>query len=239
MQSLIKTSKKLSKKDYVFVAILALMSFIIVLLSLSILVLRSTGLRLREDNSGLKGKVSTLQGDLKDIGERLSGISSQSKASEDSAPAPIKLTKTSLIATPGESKLSFETPEGWTLSSENRIRSGNSVVGAQSEDIDLLTIPNYQVSRVVESFTLSSGRTVFLVFIRSSDDNQGFLSLSFCNPDVGQACSFRGADGKYVFILAHGYEDGDQFVRDMDFNTAEGIKLITDFKVMMKSLEIS
>jgi hypothetical protein len=238
MQSLIKTSKKLSKKDYIFIAILALMSFIIVLLSLAILVLRSTGLKLREDNSGLKGKVSTLQGDLKDIGQRLSGISGEVKENDTSKSAPIKLTKTSLVATPGESKLSFETPEGWTLAMENRIRSGNTVVGAQSEDIDLLTIPNYQVSRVVESFTLKSGRTVFLVFIRSSDDNQGFLSLSFCNPDVGQACSFRGSDGKYVFILAHGFQDGDQFVRDMDFNTAEGIKLLTDFKVMMKSLEI-
>jgi hypothetical protein len=53
------------------------------------------------------------------------------------------------------------------------------------------------------------------------------------------ACSYRGKDGKFVFILGHGFKEGDQFVRDMDFSTAEGIRLLTDFKVMVKSLEIS
>lgn len=237
MRSLIKTSRKLSKKDYIFIVVVGLLSFIIVLLSLAILVLRSTGLKLRSENVNLDTKVSTLQGDLKDIGQRLSGATGDDET-EDSV-EQVPLTRNVLIASPGESTLSLDTPAGWVLSSENRIRSGDSVVGAQSEDIDLLTIPNYQVSRTIEAFTLKSGQTVFLVFIRSSDDNQGYLSLSFCNPEVGVPCSFRGADGKYVFILAHGFKDGDEFVRDMDFNTVEGIKLLTDFKVMMRSLEIS
>ena len=78
-----------------------------------------------------------------------------------------------------------------------------------------------------------------LIFIKTTEENRGYLSLSFCNPETGSACSFRGKDGKFVFILAHGYEDKDQFVRDMDFNTADGILLLNDFKVMMKSLQLN
>ncbi|MDQ5913402.1 MAG: hypothetical protein QG623_20 [Patescibacteria group bacterium] len=238
MKAFLKPSIKLTKRELVGLAIISMLTFSLILVSMMVLVLRSTGVNLKEENRALDTKVSSLQGDLRSIGEKLSGIANEA---DDTGPATAvtPLTKNVLIATPGESTLSLDTPAGWVLSSENRLRSGDSAVGAQSEDIDLLTIPNYQVTRVVESFTIKSGQAVFLVFIRSSDDNQGYLSLSFCNPDIGTPCSFRGADGKYVFILGHGYQDGDQFVRDMDFNTAEGIKLITDFKVMMKSLEIS
>ena len=97
----------------------------------------------------------------------------------------------------------------------------------QSEDLDLLTIPNYKVDRVVDSFVLESGQPVFLIFIKTTEENRGYLSLSFCNPETGSACSFRGKDGKFVFILAHGYEDKDQFVRDME-TIAEWMKQAID-----------
>ncbi len=215
---------------------------LLVLSSLTILFLRSVGVKLGGDKVELNRKVSSLQYDLRSIGERLSGKAAEdekAKKEKEGQAQPQNLNRIGLIATPSDTALTVDTPAGWELVGENRLKSGGSTVAVQAEDIDLLSISNYQVTRTVESFTLKSGVTVFLVFIKTTDDNKGYLSLSFCNPDVGQACSFRGRDGKYVFILAHGYKEQDQFVRDMDFNTAEGIKLITDFKTMMKSLEIS
>ena len=144
-----------------------------------------------------------------------------------------------MVATPGETVLNIDIPEGWESVGENRLRHGKTTVAVQSEDLDLLTIPNYKVDRVIDSFVLESGQPVFLIFIKTTEENRGYLSLSFCNPETGSACSFRGKDGKFVFILAHGYEDKDQFVRDMDFNTADGILLLNDFKVMMKSLQLN
>jgi len=240
MKSLLKTRKPLSKKDIIYLSVILVLACLLILSSLTIIFLRSVGFRLRAEKNELNGKVSTLQTDLKSIGERLSGkAAADEKAKNENSQNQVQaLNRIGLIATPGETTLSVDAPTGWELQGENRLRSGGSTVAVQSEEIDLLSLSNYQVSRTVESFTLKSGQTVFLVFIKTTEDNKGYLSLSFCNPDVGLACSFRGRDGKYVFILAHGYKEQDQFVRDMDFNTVEGIKLITDFKTMMKSLEI-
>lgn len=243
MKALIKTQKKPTRREVMsMVATLVLL----IVLTISGLVMGSlkkanTNLERSKDELGLK--VSTLQKDLEDIGKTLSGlkVKNESAKSEDGSGASesSNLKRVSVIAVPGETVLNLEVPEGWESVSENRLKHEKSTIAVQSEDLDLLTIPNYQVDRVVDSFVLESGQPVFLVFIKTTEENRGYLSLSFCNPETGAPCSYRGQDGKYVFILAHGYEDRDQFVRDMDFNTAEGIKLLNDFKVMMKSLRLS
>lgn len=237
MKSFVKPRNKLSNRELVMLGAIGFLAAMLAVVSMAFLVLRSTGIKLKTENNQLNGKVSTLQADLQDIGERLSGLSTV-KSTDSNQPAPV-LNRIGLTATPGETQLSADTPEGWELVGENRLRAGGSTVVVQSEDIDLLTIDNYQVTRVVEPIQTRSGQTAFVVFIKVSSENKGYLSLSFCNPETGAACSYRGGDGKYVFMLAHAIEEGDQFARDMDFNSAEGIKLLTDFKVMMKSLEIS
>lgn len=237
MKAFVKPRNKLSNRELVMLGVIGFLATMLAVVSMAVLILRSTGIKLKTENNQLNGKVSTLQGDLQDIGERLSGLSTV-KSTDSNQPVPV-LNRIGLTATPGETQLSADTPEGWELVGENRLRAGGSTVVVQSEDIDLLTIDNYQVTRVVEPIQTRSGQTAFVVFIKVSSDNKGYLSLSFCNPETGAACSYRGGDGKYVFILAHAIEEGDQFARDMDFNSAEGIKLLTDFKVMMKSLEIN
>jgi hypothetical protein len=238
MKSLIKTSgKKLSKKDYIFASVVLFLVFIILLLSMVILVLRSTGIKLNAQNRELGGKVSSLQNDLKDIGQRLSGLSNEETEDETVEARPLE--RIGLVASPGETSLVLDVPEGWSLLGDNRLVAEGATVFAQSEDIDFLTLSNYKVTRLVEPVNLKSGQTAFIVFIQSSSENRGYLSLSFCNPEVGEACSFKGRDAKFVFILAHGFERDDAFVRDMDFNSADGIKLLTDFRVMVQSLEIS
>lgn len=240
MKKLINTGRKLRKIEVVGIYGLILCVLLISLCGVAIAGLKDSNKKLNSDKEVLNGKISTLQGDLRDIGERLSGKTQQQAEEKQQESGKVAVLKRiGLIATPGETGLSVEVPDGWQLEGENKLRNGASVVVVQSEDIDLLSIPNYQISRVVDSFILADGRSVFLVFIRSSDDNRGYLSLSFCNPDVMAPCSFRGKDGKFVFILAHGFKEGDQFVRDMDFSTAEGIRLLTDFKEMVKSLELS
>lgn len=236
MKSFVKPRNKLSSRELVFVGIIAFLATMLAVISMAFLILRSTGIKLKVENNELNGKVSGLQGDLKDIGERLSGLSNVSADPTD--PAPV-LNRIGLTAIPGETQLTVDTPEGWELVGQNRLKSGESTVATQSESIDLFTVPNYKVGRTIESFQTRSGQTAFLVFIPVSSENKGYLSVSFCNPETGSACSYRGSDGKYVFVLAHAIKEGDQFARDMDFNSAEGIKLLTDFKVMMKSLEIS
>ena len=240
MKRLIRTGRKLRKTEVVGIYGLLFLGLVIGLCVVLILGLRESNKNLSLEKDALGGKISSLQGDLRDIGERLSGkvVQKEDDKQQEVAQAPV-LKRVGLIATPGETALSVEVPEGWELLGENRLRNGGATVVVQSEDIDLLNIPNYQVSRVVDSFILSSGQSVFLVFIKSTEDNRGYLGVSFCNPDVMAACSYRGKDGKFVFILGHGFKEGDQFVRDMDFSTAEGIRLLTDFKVMVKSLEIS
>lgn len=236
MKSFVKPRNKLSSRELVLIASIAFLATMLAVLSCAFLILRSTGLKLGVENVELNGKVSGLQADLKDIGERLSGLSKTT--TDPTAPAPV-LNRIGLTAVPGDTQLTVDTPEGWELVGENRLKSGESTVAVQSESIDLFTVPNYKASRTIESFQTKSGQTAFLVFIQVSSANKGYLGVSFCNPETGSACSYRGDDGKYVFILAHAVKDGDQFVRDMDFNSAEGIKLLTDFKVMMKSLEIN
>lgn len=237
MKAFVKPRNKLSNRELVMLGIIGFLAAMLAVVSMAVLILRSTGVQLKVENNELNGKVSSLQSDLRDIGERLSGLST-AKSADPAEPAPI-LNRIGLTATPGETQLSVDTPEGWELVGENRLKSGESTVAVQSESIDLLTIDNYKVARVVEPVQTRSGQTAFVVFIKVTSENKGYLSLSFCNPDTGAACSYRGADGKYVFILAHAIKEGDQFARDMDFNSVEGIKLLTDFKVMMKSLEIS
>lgn len=236
MKSFVKPRNKLSGRELFLVGLIALLATILVIISTAFLVLRSTGMRLRAENSQLSGKVSGLQSDLKDIGERLSGLS---KAQVDSGSPTKTLNRIGLTATPGETQLTVDTPEGWELVGQNRLKLGESTVAVQSQDIDLFTVSNYKVGRTVESFQIKSGQTAFLVFIPVSSESKGYLGLSFCNPETGAPCSYRGGDGKYVFVMAHAIKEGDQFARDMDFNTVEGIKLLTDFKLMMKSLEIS
>jgi hypothetical protein len=237
MKAFVRPRNKMSNRELIMLGVIAFLATMLAVVSMAVLILRSTGLKLKTENSQLSGKVSTLQGDLQDIGERLSGLSTV-KSADPTEPAPV-LSRIGLTATPGDTQLTVDTPEGWELVTENRLKSGGSTVTAQSEDIDLLTIDNYKVARVVEPIQLKDGKTAFVVFIKVSSDNKGYLSLSFCNPETGAACSYRGIDGKYVFVLAHAIQEGDQFARDMDFNSAEGIKLLTDFKVMMKSLDIS
>lgn len=237
MKAFVKPRNKLSNRELVMLGAIGFLATMLAVVSMAVLILRSTGLKLKTENNQLSGKVSTLQGDLQDIGERLSGLSAV-KSADSTEPAPV-LNRIGLTAIPGDTQLSVDTPSGWELIGENRLKSGESTVAVQSEDIDLLTIDNYKVARVVEPIQTKSGQTAFIVFIKVSSDNKGYLSLSFCNPDTGVACSYRGKDGKYVFVLAHAIKEGDQFARDMDFNSAEGIKLLTDFKVMMKSLEIN
>lgn len=236
MKSFVKPRNKFSSRELFLVGVIALLATMLVIISAAFLILRSTGVRLRAQNDQLSGKVSGLQGDLKDIGERLSGLS---KAQVDSGSSAPTLNRIGLTATPGETQLAVDTPEGWELVGQNRLKLGESTVAVQSQDIDLFTVPNYKVGRTVESFQIKSGQTAFLVFIPVSSESKGYLGLSFCNPETGSPCSYRGADGKYVFVMAHAIKEGDQFARDMDFNTVEGIKLLTDFKLMMKSLEIS
>lgn len=237
MKAFVKPRNKLSNRELVLLGIIGFLATMLAVVSMAVLILRSTGLKLKTENNQLSGKVSTLQGDLQDIGERLSGLSTV-KSADSTEPAPV-LNRIGLTAIPGDTQLSVDTPSGWELIGENRLKSGESTVAVQSEDIDLLTIDNYKVARVVEPIQTKSGQTAFIVFIKVSSDNKGYLSLSFCNPDTGAACSYKGKDGKYVFVLAHAIKEGDQFARDMDFNSAEGIELLTDFKVMMKSLEIN
>jgi hypothetical protein len=239
MKSLIAPSKKLTRREYILVAIIGSLSFFIVLLSLSLLVLRSTGIKLRAENNQLGGKVTNLQNDLREIGENLSGLSSANEVQEEEV-EEVKLNRIGLLASPGETELSLDAPSTWKLLGENRIISDYTTsLLAQSEDVDFLNLSNYKVSRVVEPVSLKSGQNAFIVFIETTSKNKGYLSLSFCNPDVSEPCSFKGRDGKFVFILAHGFEEGDAFVRDMDFNSVKGIKLINEFKAMVKSLEIS
>jgi hypothetical protein len=241
MKKLVFTRPKLRKRDIVSMYTLLVLGLFVVLSITSIVLLRRSAQKLNADNEALSGKVASLQGDLREIGESLSGktkSTDQVELATGQTEVPI-LNRIGLIATPGETAISVDTLAGWELVGENRLRKGGATVAVQSEDIDLLKIPNYQVSRIVESFTLRSGLTAFLVFIKTTEDNKGYLSVSFCNPDIGAACSFKGKDGKFVFILAHGYKEQDQFVRDMDFNTVEGIKLLGDFKVMLGSMEIS
>lgn len=240
MKRLLKTGRRLRKPELIALYALLLCFLVIGLCTVVILSLRESNKKLSLEKGELGGKVSSLQADLRDIGERLSGKTTQKEAEkkEDAGQAPA-LKRIGLIATPGETGLSVESPDGWELVGENRLRNGGATVVVQSEDIDLLNIPNYQVARVVDSYILASGQSVFVVFIKTTEDNRGYLGVSFCNPDVMAACSYRGKDGKFVFILGHGFKEGDQFVRDMDFSTAEGIRLLTDFKVMVKSLEIS
>ena len=237
MKAFVKPRNKLSNRELVLLGVIGFLATMLAVVSMAVLILRSTGLKLKTENNQLSGKVSTLQGDLQDIGERLSGLSTV-KSADSTEPAPV-LNRIGLTAIPGDTQLSVDTPSGWELIGENRLKSGESTIAVQSEDIDLLTIDNYKVARVVEPIQTKSGQTAFIVFIKVSSDNKGYLSLSFCNPDTSVACSYRGKDGKYVFVLAHAIKEGDQFARDMDFNSAEGIKLLTDFKVMMKSLEIN
>lgn len=237
MKAFVRPRNKLSNRELVMLGTIGFLAMMLAVVSMAVLILRSTGLSLKAENGQLSGKVATLQGDLQDIGERLSGLSTD-KSADPAEPAPV-LNRIGLTATPGDTQLTVDTPEGWELVGENRLRAGGSTVVVQSEEIDLLTIENYQVARVVEPVQTRSGQTAFVVFIKVSSENKGYLSLSFCNPETGAACSYRGADGKYVFMLAHAIEEGDQFARDMDFNSAAGIKLLTDFKVMVKSLEIS
>lgn len=236
MKAFVKPRDKLNNRELLMLGVIAFLAIMLAVVSMAVLILRSTGVRLKTENNQLNGKVSGLQGDLQDIGERLSGLSTV-KSSDQSKPNPI-LNRIGLTAIPGDTQLNVDAPEGWELVGENRLKSGESTVAVQSEDIDLLTIDNYKVARVVEPIQTKSGETAFIVFIKVTSDNKGYLSLSFCNPDTSAACSYRGKDGKYVFVLAHAVKEGDQFARDMDFNSAEGIKLLTDFKVMMKSLEI-
>ena len=238
MKSFVKPRNKLTKREIVLVSICAFLASLLVVISLSFLILRSTGLKLRTENNNLNVKVVNLQGDLKDIGERLSGLSDKKVSNTDTNNSPV-LNRIGITAVPGDTQLTVDTPSGWELIGQNRLKSGESTVSAQSESIDLFTVSNYKATRTIESFLTKSGQTAFLVFIQVSSENKGYLSVSFCNPETGSACSHRGSDGKYVFILAHAIKEGDQFVRDMDFNSVEGIKLLTDFKVMMKSLEIS
>jgi hypothetical protein len=239
MKSLLKPRRKLNTKDYVLIGIIALLSFMIVLLSLAVLVLRSTGIKLKAENGDLGKKVSSLQNDLKSIGENLSGLSSD-KLDEGGSNQfeEIKLNRIGILASPGETELSLDASSEWRLLGENRLVTDSATFFAQSEDVDLLTLSNYRVTRIIEPVTVKSGQNAFMVFIESTSSNKGYLSLSFCNPEITAPCSFVGRDGKFVFILAHGFEEGDAFVRDMDFSSVKGIKLITEFKSMMKSLEI-
>lgn len=236
MKSFVKPRNKLSQRELVMIGIIGFMAGMLVVVSLAFLILRSTGVKLKTENTELSGKVSSLQGDLKDIGERLSGLS-KTGTTDPNTTTPV-LNRIGLTATPGDTQLTVDTPEGWELVGENRLKSGESTVAVQSESIDLFTVPNYKATRTIESFQTKSGQTAFFVFIQVSSENKGYLSISFCNPETGSACSYRGSDGKYVFVLAHAVKEGDQFARDMDFNSVEGIKLLTDFKIMMKSLEI-
>ncbi len=239
MKKLINTGRRWRKSELIGLYLILFCCLLIGLSAVVVIGLRRSNKKLSLEKDELSGKISLLQGDLRDIGERLSGKpvkQDEQKQAEGQAPV---LKRIGLIATPGETALSVEVTDGWELLGENRLRNGGATVVVQSEDIDLLSIPNYQVARVVDSFILNSGQSVFVVFIRSTEDSRGYLGVSFCNPEVTAACSFRGSDGKFVFILAHGYKEGDQFVRDMDFSTAEGIRLLTDFKGMVKSLEIS
>lgn len=240
MKSFVKPRNKLTKRETMLVFVCGILASLLVLVSLAFLILRSTGLKLSSENNELNGKVVSLQDDLKDIGERLSGLSKEEVVSrEGENNSDIVLDRIGITAVPGDTQLTVDTPTGWELVGQNRLKSGESIVSAQSESIDLFTVSNYKVSRTIESFLTKSGQTAFLVFIQVSSENKGYLSVSFCNPETGSACSYRGSDGRYVFVLAHSFKEGDQFVRDMDFNSVEGIKLLTDFKVMMKSLEIS
>lgn len=237
VKSLVKPHVKLSKKDLVLLTIIFCLTSLLILSSLSILVLRSTGLKLRAENNDLNSKVGSLQGDLKDIGQRLSGLSSE-EVKESEEQKQVVLSRIGLVATPGETSVTVDAPEGWSLVGENRLTNGGATVAVQSEDIDLLTIPNYTVARIIDVYQIKSGQTAFIVFIKTTGENKGYLGLSFCNPETGAACSFKGGDGKFVFILAHGYRERDQFVRDMDFNSVEGIKLLTDFKTMVRGMEV-
>lgn len=241
MKAFVKPRNKLSNRELIMLGVIGFLALMLAVTSMSVLILRSTGLSLKTENRELSGKVSGLQGDLQDIGERLSGLST-AKSADPTEPAPV-LSRIGLTATPGETQLTVDAPEGWELVGENRLKSGESTVAVQSESIDLLTIDNYKVARVVEPIQIKSAsgsaQNAFIVFIKVTSENKGYLSLSFCNPDTGAACSYKGVDGKYVFILGHAIKEGDQFARDADFNSAEGIKLLTDFKIMMKSLEIS
>jgi hypothetical protein len=243
MRALIKTQKRPSRRELILmVAVFGLLSF----LSISALIIgaqKKTNRDLKKAGAESELKVADLQKDLENIGKTLSGLKIKNEGAENEggvqAPETSNLRRIAMVATPGETVLNIDIPEGWESVGENRLRHGKTTVAVQSEDLDLLTIPNYKVDRVIDSFVLKSGQPVFLIFIKTTEENRGYLSLSFCNPETGSACSYRGKDGKFVFILAHGYEDKDQFVRDMDFNTADGILLLNDFKVMMKSLQLN
>lgn len=236
MPMMFKPSKKLSPKAKGLLMAGGFWLFIFVLLVVSLLAVSRENKALKDNVQNLKTEVGELKSSLQDAGERLA-FGDGPEAAEKEEVKPVN--RIGLVATPGETRLTVSTPDGWALSGENKLKSGELVVLVQSEEIDLLTLDNYKVTRVVDSFTLSGGQTAFVTFIRTSSGNQGYLGLSFCNPDVGAACSYKGIDGKFVFVLAHSFKEGDQFLRDVDFDSEEGVRLLESFKIMMRSLEIS
>ena len=243
MKSLFRQHHKLTKREKVS---LSLALLLLLLFSIGIFDIFGTSRKnkqLREANTQLEQKVTALQSDLerlsKEVGDSKNEITGQvNMAANNEAP---KLSTLSVTVPETNLKIDLETTEGWELASENKLSKKDARVAFQADEIDLLALQNYKVGKVIDSYTLKSGKVAYLVFIpQGSANNQtsGYLSVSFCNPDLSTPCSYKDENGKFIFILAHAYQEGDQFVRDMDFNSPSGNMLLSDFKVMVQSLSL-
>jgi hypothetical protein len=243
MKRILKERKKLGKKGK------ATVGLVLVLMTLLVIGLVDTFVTSRQ-NRDLESKNAELEAKVNSLQESLRRLSEEARVARDSMVRPSSnsggtndgssevLARMGLIASPSETRVMVDAPAGWELTGENTLKKGGVVMGVQSEDIDLFSVSSYSKTKLLDTFNLPSGQTVYLVMIQPLESNSGYLSLSSCNPEVGPACSFKSIDGKFIFILAHSYQTGDQFVRETDFNSNEGANLIKDFKVMMRSLEI-
>ncbi len=185
-------------------------------------------------------QVQELDKQVQDLSKKIAELK-QSESNTPAASTPTKSAekKTTLVITdPTNNKTTVDASlilaSGWMVmngdSQLDKSISGTTYrIGYQITESDYLKGSYGGDATILKTVKLADGTTAYV--IKTTD----YVALSSCAPVNGKGCSFT-VDGSTVLVLMHGYQKGDQYVRELNFNTAATNTAIAEFETMASTL---
>ena len=153
----------------------------------------------------------------------------------------IETLKSKNIPLTGGGSVDFKYPVEWTDQNGfpriNRVIDGvNYVISVQANrasDGDYFKGNYGGNGSVIDNYTNSDGTFYIL---KTADS---YVALSTCMPENGNGCSKVLNSGYTLWIMLNSYQDGDQYVRELDFSKASTDIAIDDFVSICKTIKIN
>ncbi len=161
-------------------------------------------------------------------------VSKQTKKTASPAKSTSSYKTTSVTPTDGAA-VTLRLPTGWTVIGGpeivKTIGATKFMINVQITEDDYLQGNYGGKATVVKTVTDSAGKTLYV--IKTADS---YIALSSCSPENGDGCSLS-QKGKPLLVLMHTYQSGDQYVREIDFNSKDTAQAIADFETMVEGIK--